>query len=108
QTVPSGTLTASFTLIVTNTGNVVTTYSFQSSVPGATSQVELPDLPLPAHSTAHLLLTVTATGGGTYVVTGTAVSANNTTASDTATLIIPGGPPPPDNLVVYLPIILKP
>ncbi len=109
QTVPSGTLTAAFTLIVTNTGNVVTTYSFQSSVPGASSQVELPDLPLPAHSTAHLLLTVTATGGGTYVVTGTAVSANNTTASDTATLIIPGGPPPPpDNLVLYLPIIVKP
>ncbi|MBX3059649.1 MAG: VCBS repeat-containing protein [Anaerolineae bacterium] len=108
QTVPSGTLTASFTLIVTNTGSVVTTYSLQSSVPGASSQVELPDLPLPAHSTAHLLLTVTATGGGTYVVTGTAVSANNTTASDTATLIIPGAPPPPDNLVVYLPIIVKP
>jgi uncharacterized membrane protein len=109
QTVPSGTLTASFTLIVTNTGNVVTTYSFQSSVPGASSQVELPDLPLPAHSTASLLLTVTATGGGTYVVTGTAVSANNTTASDTATLIIPGEPPPPpDNLVIYLPIVVRP
>ncbi|GIK54769.1 MAG: hypothetical protein HND44_04885 [Chloroflexi bacterium] len=108
QTVPTGTLTASFTLIVTNTGNVVTTYSFQSSVPGASSQVELPDLPLPAHSTASLLLTVTATGGGTYVVTGTAVSANNTSASDTATLIIPGAPPPPDNLTIYLPIIRKP
>ncbi|NJN54637.1 MAG: hypothetical protein HC804_07690 [Anaerolineae bacterium] len=108
QTVPTGTLTASFTLIVTNTGNVVTTYNFQSSVPGATSQVELPDLPLPAHSTASLLLTVTAPGGGTYLVTGTAVSPNNTTANATATLIIHGAPPPPNNLVVYLPIIVKP
>ncbi|MCL4266411.1 MAG: VCBS repeat-containing protein [Anaerolineae bacterium] len=108
QTV-TGTLTAAFMLVVTNTGNVNTLYEFSSSVPGASSSVSQDAIQLPAHNTAAILVTVTAPGGGTYEVTGTAVSANNTTASATATLIIPGGPPPPpDNLVLYLPIVVKP
>jgi uncharacterized membrane protein len=108
QTVTTDTLTASFTLIVTNTGNALTVYTFNSSVPGATSQVSLPDMLLPAHSTARLQLTVTAPSAGTYLVTGTAISLNNTTGSATATLIIPGEPPPPDNLTLYLPFVTKP
>jgi uncharacterized membrane protein len=107
QTV-TGTLTATFTLVVTNTGNVNTLYQFSSSVPGATSSVSQPAIQLPAHNSAAILVTVTAPDGGTYEVTGTAVSPGGTTAVATATLIIPGEPPPPDNLVVYLPIIFKP
>jgi len=102
------TLTATFMLVVTNTGNVNTLYQFSSNVPGASSSVSQPTIQLPAHNTAAILVTVIAPGGGVYEVMGTAVSPNNTTATATATLTIPGEPPPPDNLIIYLPVIMKP
>jgi uncharacterized membrane protein len=107
QTV-TDTLTATFMLVVTNTGNVNTLYQFSSNVPGASSSVSQPTIQLPAHNTAAILVTVIAPGGGVYEVMGTAVSPNNTTATATATLTIPGEPPPPDNLIIYLPVIMKP
>ncbi len=111
QTV-TDTLTASFTLVVTNDGNVDTTYNFTVEVPGGSAVLELPAVYLPAHAQATLRVDVGVPGGGTYLVTGTAVSADGSaSASAVATLIVigePPPPPPPDNLVLYLPIVLRP
>jgi hypothetical protein len=103
------TLTATYMLVVTNTGNINTLYHFSSDVPGASSTINQSAVEIPAHSAVNILVTVAAPGPGTYVVTGTAVS-DSGAASDsaTATLIIPGDPPPPGNLILYFPVVQKP
>lgn len=93
QTV-TDTLTATFTLIVTNTGNLHTLYQFSSVVPGASGSLDVPGLLLPAHSSARLLLTVVVPGGGTYDVTATAVSeSGGASANAAATLVVIGEAP---------------
>jgi hypothetical protein len=87
QTV-TNTLTASFMLIITNTGNILTQYQFDLDMPGLSGQLLFDDLPIPARSTAVLPLTVYAGGVGVYTLTGTAVSAQGTSDSDTAMLTI--------------------
>ncbi len=104
QTV-TGTLSAFFTLIVTNTGNVNTTYLFAvSSDPAVETQLAVVSLPIPPHSAIPLLVKVTAPEPGTYLLTGTAES-GDIQASDTATLIVINDEPPEYKL--YLPLVLK-
>ncbi|MFO7538435.1 MAG: PKD domain-containing protein, partial [Chloroflexota bacterium] len=87
QTV-TDTLSASFMLVITNTGNMPTTYAFDLEMPGLSGQLLFDELPIPARSTAVMPLTVYAGGPGVYEIDGTAVSDQGTTASDTATLTI--------------------
>jgi len=83
------TLTAQFTLVVTNTGNVSTWFDVATSVPNAASHVSTARLVLPPGSAARLPVTVQATGPGTYTLTGTAVSQTSSAAdSAQATLVV--------------------
>lgn len=88
QTV-TNTLTAHFTLLITNTGNTSTIYDLATAVPGADSGLTTNQLHIPAHSTMFALVTVTAPDAGTYTLTGEADS-NSSSAADSAeaTLII--------------------
>ncbi|MCA9973109.1 MAG: PKD domain-containing protein, partial [Anaerolineales bacterium] len=89
-------LTAQFALVITNTGNVNTEYRINTSVPGASSQVALRRIPIPAQQSAVLLVDVEVPAGGTYVLGATAVSASgNASASAAATLIVLAGNQPP-------------
>jgi uncharacterized membrane protein len=105
----TNTLTATYMLILTNTGNINTLYELSVDVPGANGTIALDAIQLPAHGGATVLVTVAVPGPGTYVITGSAVS-DSGAASDsaTATLIIPGDPPPPDDLLLYMPVVRKP
>jgi uncharacterized membrane protein len=105
QTV-SGTLSASFMLIVTNTGNVNTTYAISVlSTPEAAAQLAVTSLPIPPRTAATLPVVVEAPGGGVYTLEGRAVF-GDVQASDTATLTVIGEEQPPYQLI-YLPVILR-
>jgi hypothetical protein len=120
QTV-TDTLSATFLLVITNTGNVNTTYQFSLDMPGLTGQLPLDELGIPAHMAAAVPVTLEASRGGTYTIVGTATSAVGTTASATATLIVEGGTPagrtlylpivvaktPEEELNLYLPIVMR-
>ena len=82
-------LQAQFTLVLTNTGNVLTTYRLSTAVPGGSSQLALPRIPVPPQQTAVLLVNVDVPAGGTYTLEATAVSeSGNVTINATATLIV--------------------
>jgi hypothetical protein len=87
QTV-TDTLSASFMLIITNTGNILTQYQIDLDMPGLSGQLLLDELPIPARTTAVFPVTVYAGGPGVYELVGTAVSDQGTSASDTAVLTI--------------------
>jgi uncharacterized membrane protein len=97
QTV-TDTLSASFLLVITNTGNLPTTYQLGLEMPGLSGQLSAEEILIPARATAVLPLTVYASGPGTYTLTATAVSDQGTTAGDTAVLTVivePGENQPP-------------
>ena len=104
QTV-NGLTVASFTVVVSNTGNVQTTFTLTGSgTSGAGVDLPLGSVSIPAHAAATLLVAADAPGNGTYTLT---LSANSggVQASDTATLIVEGveGTVYP----LYLPLIFK-
>ncbi|GAB4581713.1 MAG: hypothetical protein Fur0022_44630 [Anaerolineales bacterium] len=101
----NGVTQATFTLIVTNTGNIQTTYNLSSSAPSRVD-VQLPSnsVVIPAFSSAVMVVVVIAPGNGTFPITVTATSVD-AQGSDTATLIVEGIIPPQFNL--YLPILHK-
>jgi PKD repeat protein len=69
------TLSASYIMVLTNTGNVDTTYDLGLNLPvGLTGQLATTELPLPAHVEAAVVVSVQADGPGTYVFGGTADS----------------------------------
>jgi hypothetical protein len=98
----SDTLSANFTLIVTNSGNVNTDFALSASAtPSADVQLGVQGLPLPSSTTAYLPVSIRVIRGGTYELEGTAVG-GSVQASDTATLTVlydgPGG-------TLYLPFL---
>ncbi|GAB4273651.1 MAG: hypothetical protein Kow0080_21340 [Candidatus Promineifilaceae bacterium] len=99
------TLATTFSLVITNTGNVLTTYDVGASVVGGSAQVGSAQVIIPAGGTAVVPITVNVTQPGTYAVTGTAVvpdgSTHTAAATFTATTTQSG-------LLVYLPIVVKP
>ncbi|MCB8984198.1 MAG: hypothetical protein H6659_10250 [Ardenticatenaceae bacterium] len=83
------TLTAQFTLLITNTGNVSTWFDLETAVPNAGATGSPGQIVLPPGSAARLPVTVRATGPGTYALTGTAVSQTSSAAdSAQATLVV--------------------
>ncbi|MCB9134944.1 MAG: hypothetical protein H6636_05935 [Anaerolineales bacterium] len=103
QTV-NGTTQASFTLVITNTGNTETTFTLSASVPaGVTIQFPVTSLPLPAFGTATMLIGVTAPGNGTFHFTVTATG-TNVQDSDTATLAVEGVE---SSTFLYLPLVYR-
>ncbi|MCB0004500.1 MAG: hypothetical protein KDH86_18295, partial [Anaerolineae bacterium] len=87
QTVTS--LSATFTLLITNTGNIATVYTFDVAGAGLTASPQLAQFSIPPHSTVANMVTLRASGVGTYPFTGSAVS-NTRAASDSAdgTLVV--------------------
>jgi len=100
------TLTTTFSLVITNTGNVLTTYDVGALVAGGSTQVRSAQVTIPASGTAVVPITVHVTQPGTYTVTGTAVvpggGTRTATTSFTADVTTDSG------LTLYLPIIVKP
>jgi uncharacterized membrane protein len=80
----SQTLQATYMLLITNTGNIETTYLFDVAAPNlqVVSQ-ELAQLNIPPHMTAANLVTLRASQAGTFPFSGEASSASGP-ASDTA------------------------
>jgi len=80
---------ATFMLYVTNKGNVSTVYDLSLLAPGLQVEADMSSLYLLPHTTAGILVGVTAVQNGTYTLTGQA-DANGGTASATeiATLTI--------------------
>ena len=100
QTV-TGTLSAAFMLVVTNTGNVNATFQLSTLTgPGASAHLGLSRLALPAHTPAAVLVPVTVSEPGTHLFEAVA---NSGTAQDskTATLTVVGLGK------IYIPIVLK-
>ncbi|MBP6471172.1 MAG: VCBS repeat-containing protein [Chloroflexi bacterium] len=83
------TLTAQFTLVVTNTGNVSAGFDVATAVPNASATGSSGRIVLPPGSAARLPVTVRVTGPGTYTLTGTADSPTSAaTDSAQATLVV--------------------
>ncbi len=105
QTV-TGSTVAAFTVVVSNTGNVQTTFMLTGSgTSGASVDLPLGSVIIPAHTAATLLVVANATGNGTYTLTVSADS-GGAQGSDTATLVVEGVVPPV--VEIYLPIIVRP
>jgi PKD repeat protein len=97
--VVTGTLTTAYMLLVTNTGNIDTSYQLGISAPGLSVQFQVDELIIPPHMTAGVLATVQATSAGTYLITGTAVSASSMVSANqiaTLTIIATSQPPTAD------------
>ncbi|MBK8932347.1 MAG: VCBS repeat-containing protein [Chloroflexi bacterium] len=83
------TLTAQFTLVITNTGNVSAGFDVVTAVPNAVATGSPGRIVLPPGSAARLPVTVRVTGPGTYTLTGTADSLTSSAAdSAQATLVV--------------------
>ena len=68
----NGSSLANFTLIVTNTGNISTTFQFSvDSSPGAAVVLSLSSMQIPPHATVFVLVSVDAPGNGVYSLTAT-------------------------------------
>jgi len=96
--VVSGTLSAGYVLVITNTGNLDTTFHLSLEMPGLTGKFAFHTLPMPARTTYNLPLTLWAAGPGTYTLT-VLVEGSGSADSDTASLIIvdvPGVDPDPE------------
>ncbi len=92
----TNTLTASFMLLITNTGNMATTYDLSVAAPGLSLEAETNTVYVPPHMTAAILVTAVASADGTYTLTG-AASSSAASDTDTALLIVDtgGGLQPP-------------
>jgi hypothetical protein len=100
----SGTLTASFSLVVTNTGNVVGDILITGSAdPEASIQFETSAVQLPARGRATLLTLVHTPQNGAYQLTANARS-GPVEASASAELIVIYTSEPPK---LYLPLVIR-
>ena len=87
EQVVTDTLRAVCMLVITNTGNVATSYAFAATASGLRSRLELGGLYLLPHMAAGLRVALDAGSPGTYQVEGRAVSqGSEVTATDTTTL----------------------
>ncbi|MBK8987727.1 MAG: VCBS repeat-containing protein [Chloroflexi bacterium] len=83
------TLTAQFTLVVSNTGNVSAVFDVELNVPGAEAETAVTQIILPPGSAARLPVTVNAPAAGSYTLTGTADSLlGSATGSVSAVLVV--------------------
>ena len=73
QTV-TNTLSATFLMVITNTGNVATTYDLALQLPGLANLFGASEITLPAGATAVLPVLVSAGAAGAYTVTAVAQS----------------------------------
>jgi uncharacterized membrane protein len=107
QTV-TDTLEATYTLVITNAGNGLTSYELAFTVPGGSAQVGLAQVSVPAPGTAVLPVTVQVPGEGTYSIEGT-VTSPGATASQTAelTVVVTVTEEEPPSLTIYLPLIRR-
>jgi uncharacterized membrane protein len=88
QTV-TDTLSATFLLVVTNTGNLLTTYQFAVDAPSLSSELLIGKAPIPPSTVAALPVTMRATTSGIYTIEGLAISDSGlASASTTTTLTI--------------------
>jgi uncharacterized membrane protein len=88
----SDTLSATFLLVITNTGNVSTGYAFALDAPGLAGTLPVGRLSIPAHVSVALPVTVVAPGAGSYTLEGSALAdGGGATDSASATLVVFGG-----------------
>jgi uncharacterized membrane protein len=81
------TLEATYTLVITNTGNRLTAFDVALTVPGGSAQVGLAQVSIPARGTVVLPVTVRVPGEGTYQLEGT-VTSTGATAIEIADLTV--------------------
>jgi uncharacterized membrane protein len=104
QTV-TGSTVAAFTVVVSNTGNVQTTFTLTGSgTSGASVALLVEAVTLPPQSAGTFLVGVTTPGNGTYTLTLSADS-GMAQSSASAMLVVEGVEPP--TVKVYLPLVAK-
>jgi uncharacterized membrane protein len=82
------TFTATYTLVISNTGNVADTFSFAAAVDGRTDLART-ELTIPARSAAAVPVQITVSAAGTYPITGTAVTGSGSAqASGSLTVVL--------------------
>ncbi|MFO7538925.1 MAG: PKD domain-containing protein [Chloroflexota bacterium] len=90
------TLSAGFLLVITNTGNVPTTYQLGLTMPGLSSLMPAHEISLPARAAAVLPVRVKAGGAGVYTLTALAQSSEaSDSATATLTILMDGENQPP-------------
>ena len=100
-----GITNAAFSLVITNTGNVLTTYAVTvNSDPRLEIGLPTDSLLLPPASIATLLLPVNAPGSGNYSLTAT-VESGIVQDSANSLLIVEGVDPPITEFYIYLPLV---
>ncbi len=103
QTV-SGTLSASFSLVITNTGNLNTTYTLSGGVSsGGTVSFGATSLDLPAYSTANMRAVVSVPHDGVYQVNATAQGGQAQASAIASLTVIDAGEPPR----LFLPLVIR-
>ncbi|MBK8989256.1 MAG: VCBS repeat-containing protein, partial [Chloroflexi bacterium] len=106
----SNTFVASYTLVLTNTGNTAVPVTLNLSGAGLTFAVALGNFLLPPGMAAMIPVTVQANGTGDFVLTGTAVG-SAAQVSETALLRVEvettTEPPPPTEWIIYLPVLQR-
>jgi uncharacterized membrane protein len=100
------TLSTGFTVLITNTGNVISEYILDASS-SPTEEITLltDEITLPPNGTVYLFVQVTVPSGGEYELSLTATNAN-TTGSGTASLTVELSEPVKDTYPIYLPLVL--
>jgi uncharacterized membrane protein len=100
----TGTLSANFTLVITNTGNTPTAYQVTVDAPGASASTNLQQVTVPAHGVVTTMVTVDTPGVGDYQVEGVVTSLSGVVSgSDTAVLTVTD----PYPIKLLLPVIFK-
>ncbi len=107
-------LSADYVLVITNTGNLATTYQVDLASPELRGSFEVSEVTVPALGSAALPLRVRAAAPGAYTLTAT-VSGTAVADSALATLTIVGEPDPdpeqpPDGeseIKLYLPLVSR-
>ena len=101
----TGTSQVAFTLMITNTGNVNTTFDLSMSAsPGAAVEIANSQILIPPQAMVLVMVWVDVSRNGVYALTATAES-GTVQASDTATLTVSSLEP--EMLEIYLPLIIN-
>jgi hypothetical protein len=84
----SQTLEATYTLLITNTGNIETVYTFDVSAPGLSVTQQLQQFSIPPHMTAANLVTLRASQAGVFPFSGEANSTSGPAADSAGAELI--------------------
>ncbi|MCB9418991.1 MAG: hypothetical protein H6667_04265 [Ardenticatenaceae bacterium] len=103
----TGTLTANFSLVLTNTGNVATTYQIAVDSVDASASTAFPQVTVPARSSMVVVVTVTTPDVGIYQVDAVVSSLSSGALSNDTAVLTVNAAVDPYPIKVMLPAVMK-